>query len=69
MIKKLCKGFIAFAFPWLVLLAYDNPGGAIVALFMQATVVGWIPATMWAWRTMEENQPPVTTKTKKKNKA
>lgn len=52
MIKKIFFGFIAFAFPWVVLLAYDNPGGAVVALLMQASVIGWIPAVMWAWRTM-----------------
>ncbi len=48
--------FLSFAFPWLVLLIYDNPGGAIVALFMQATLIGWPPATIWAMRTVKENQ-------------
>ncbi|WP_419419903.1 hypothetical protein ACNVED_00940 [Legionella sp. D16C41] len=56
MLKKLFWRFLAFAFPWLVLLINDNPGGAIVALFMQATLFGWPPATVWAWRTIRENQ-------------
>ncbi|STX27661.1 Uncharacterised protein [Legionella beliardensis] len=56
MLRKLFWGFLAFAFPWLVLLIYDNPGGAIVALFMQATLFGWPPATMWAMRIIRENQ-------------
>jgi hypothetical protein len=43
---------LALLFPWLVLLIRDNPGGAIVALIMQATVIGWPFATIWAWRTV-----------------
>ena len=43
---------LAILFPWLVLLIRDNPGGAIVALIMQATVIGWPFATIWAWRTV-----------------
>lgn len=46
--------FLSMTFPWLVLLIYDNPGGALVALVMQATVFGWIPASLWAMRTVEE---------------
>ncbi len=48
--------FLSFAFPWLVLLIHDNPGGAVVALFMQATLLGWPPATLWAMRTVRENR-------------
>lgn len=54
--KKIFFGMLAFAFPWAVLLAYDNPGGAIVALVMQASVIGWIPATMWAWNTIYHSE-------------
>jgi len=43
----LFKAFTIF-FPWLTLLILDNPGGAIVALIMQATLIGWIPASFWA---------------------
>jgi hypothetical protein len=46
--------FLSVAFPWLVLLLHDNPGGAVVALVMQATAIGWIPATLWAMRTVKE---------------
>ncbi|WP_165482692.1 hypothetical protein [Legionella gresilensis] len=56
MLKRMFWAFLSFAFPWLVLLIYDNPGGAIVALFMQATLIGWPPATIWAMRTVKENQ-------------
>ena len=53
--------FLSVAFPWLVLLLHDNPGGAVVALVMQATAIGWIPATLWAMRTVKEAE------TKQKN--
>jgi len=46
--------FLALFLPWLVLLINDNPGGAFVALIMQATLIGWPFATIWAWRV--ENQ-------------
>ena len=56
MLRKLFRFLICFAFPWLVLFCYDNPGGALVALLMQATVIGWIPASMWAMRVIKETQ-------------
>ena len=49
-IKRILMSILAMFFPWVVLLIYDNPGGAIISLIMQATIIGWIPATMWAWR-------------------
>jgi len=48
--------FIAMVFPWLILLLDDNPGGAFVAIAMQASVIGWIPASLWAMRVVRENQ-------------
>lgn len=51
-IKRIFMSFLAVFFPWIVLLAYDNPGGALIALVLQATLVGWIPAGIWAWRTV-----------------
>lgn len=42
--------------PWLVLFIYDNPGGALVALVMQGTIIGWIPASIWAMRTVKEER-------------
>ena len=52
--KKLIMSILAIIFPWLVLLLYDNPGGAILALILQATVIGWIPASIWAWKTIRK---------------
>lgn len=61
---SIIKSTFAFCFPWIVLLANDNPGGALLALVMQATVIGWIPAGMWALRVMNEK----SSKTAKKKK-
>lgn len=52
MFKKIFWFFIAFAFPWVVMILDDNPGAAIIALVMQATIIGWIPATIWAMNVM-----------------
>ena len=53
---------MAIIFPWIVLLAYDNPVGAGLALIMQATIIGWLPATLWAWKTISQTE---TAKVKK----
>lgn len=45
---------LAILFPWLILLFEDNPGGAVVALVMQASVIGWPFASVWALRTMKD---------------
>lgn len=54
MINRLFWNILCFALPWMVLLIHDNPGGAIAALVMQASLIGWIPATLWAMRTVKE---------------
>ncbi len=51
-IRRIFMSFIAVFLPWVALLIYDNPGGALVALIMQATLIGWIPASIWALRTV-----------------
>jgi hypothetical protein len=48
--KRKIMSVLAIFLPWLVLLIEDNPGGAVVALIMQATIIGWPFASMWAWR-------------------
>lgn len=60
MMKRFFTVCLAAAFPWLVLLYKDNPGGAFLALVMQTSIIGWIPASMWALRALdekEENRP------------
>ncbi|KTD20955.1 Uncharacterised protein [Legionella lansingensis] len=58
MLGRLFWMFIAVFFPWIILLLDDNPGGALVALVMQASVIGWIPASIWALRIVQESTPP-----------
>lgn len=53
--KLLVMNILAVFFPWLALFIEDNPGSAIIALIMQATLIGWIPASIWAWRVVQEN--------------
>lgn len=50
--QRTIMSILAVFFPWLALLLCDNPGGALVALIMQATVIGWPFASVWAWRTV-----------------
>jgi uncharacterized membrane protein YqaE (UPF0057 family) len=39
---------LAFFFPWLSLLLQGKIGSGIVCLILQLTVIGWIPAFIWA---------------------
>lgn len=55
--KRIILSIIAILLPWLALLINDNPGGALVALIMQATVIGWPFAAIWAWRTVHPIKP------------
>lgn len=66
MIKRFFLYFLALFFPWSIMLIYDNPGGALAALVMQATAIGWLPATMWAFKVIKESAPQ-TRKKRKRN--
>ncbi|KTD76641.1 hypothetical protein [Legionella waltersii] len=61
-IKRILFSVLSVFLPWLVLLFKDNPGGALLALLMQATVIGWPFASIWAWRTINPVQESDTTK-------
>lgn len=56
--KRMFMSGLAIFFPWLVLLMNDNPGGAFMALIMQATLIGWPFATVWAWKIINPEKPP-----------
>lgn len=51
--KKFFLFLLTLMFPWAMMLAYDNPGGALVCLFLQATLIGWPFAFMWAWKVVK----------------
>lgn len=64
-IKKMFLMLLAIVVPWVILLMNDNPGGAFVALIMQASVVGWPFAAAWAWKLLKEPAAPAAKKQKK----
>lgn len=61
--------FLAIFFPPLVLLIKDNPGGFFVAMVLQASLIGWIPASIWAYNTIKADLPPPKAKKAKKKQA
>ena len=50
--KHFFKSLLAIFIPWVVMLIYGNIGAAAITLILQVTVIGWIPAAIWAWRTV-----------------
>ncbi|HEU5094444.1 MAG TPA: YqaE/Pmp3 family membrane protein [Reyranella sp.] len=39
---------IALLLPWLTFFTIGRPIAGIVCLILQLTLVGWLPATLWA---------------------
>ena len=39
---------IAFLLPWLTFFTIGRPIAGMVCLVLQVTLLGWIPATIWA---------------------
>lgn len=39
---------IAFLVPWLVFFTIGRPIAGVICLILQITLIGWIPATIWA---------------------
>ncbi|BAP88320.1 twitching motility protein PilT [Burkholderiales bacterium GJ-E10] len=39
---------IALFIPWLVFFTIKRPVAGIICLILQLTLIGWIPATIWA---------------------
>ena len=39
---------LALFLPWLTFFTIDKPVSGIVCLILQLTLIGWIPATIWA---------------------
>ena len=39
---------IALILPWLTFFTIGRPVAGIVCLILQITLIGWIPATIWA---------------------
>lgn len=39
---------IAFILPWLTFFTIGRPFAGVICLILQITLLGWIPATIWA---------------------
>lgn len=39
---------IAFLLPWLTFFTIGRPFSGILCLILQITLIGWVPATIWA---------------------
>lgn len=39
---------IALFFPWLLFFTIGRPFAGMMCLFLQITILGWIPAAIWA---------------------
>ncbi|MFG4139304.1 YqaE/Pmp3 family membrane protein [Klebsiella pneumoniae] len=39
---------IAFILPWLTFFTIGRPVAGMICLLLQITLLGWIPATIWA---------------------
>lgn len=50
---------VAILFPWAIIFADDNPLGGFLAMALQTTLIGWIPASIWAWKIVHRNPQPV----------
>ena len=56
--KKFFLFLLTVMFPWAMMFVYDNPGGALVCLFLQATIIGWPFAAMWTWKVVKAGGKP-----------
>lgn len=39
---------IALIFPWLTFFTIGRPVAGVICLILQITVIGWLPAAIWA---------------------
>ncbi|QBE63360.1 YqaE/Pmp3 family membrane protein [Pseudoduganella lutea] len=39
---------IALIFPWLTFFTIGRPIAGVICLILQVTLIGWLPATIWA---------------------
>jgi uncharacterized membrane protein YqaE (UPF0057 family) len=45
---------IALLLPWLAFFTIGRPVAGILCLLLQLTVIGWLPATIWAVYALSE---------------
>lgn len=47
---------IAILLPWLLFFTIGRPIAGIICLILQITVIGWIPAALWAVYALSQYQ-------------
>lgn len=52
--KRFLLRFFMILFPWLALLIQKKPFHAIIAFFLQLTVIGWILAVILTFKTVKQ---------------
>ena len=45
---------IAILLPWLLFFTVGRPVAGIICLILQITLIGWIPAALWAVYTLRQ---------------
>ncbi len=45
---------IALLLPWLLFFTIGRPVAGIVCLILQVTLIGWVPAAIWAAYTLSQ---------------
>jgi len=45
---------IALLLPWLLFFTVGRPLAGIICLILQLTVIGWVPAAIWAVYTLSQ---------------
>ena len=45
---------IALIFPWLTFFTIGRPIAGVICLILQCTLVGWLPAAIWAVYALNE---------------
>lgn len=52
--KRFLLSLLAIFFPWIIILISGRPIEAVGNLAMQLTFIGWIPASIWAFKTVND---------------
>ncbi|AJY03031.1 hypothetical protein AK36_6167 (plasmid) [Burkholderia vietnamiensis LMG 10929] len=64
--RKLQQGLkrlaIAAVFPWLTFLTIRRPAASVACLLLQLSIVGWLPATLWAFHALQRYRKCSTAK-------
>lgn len=46
--RKYMRFIIALILPWLSFFTIGRPWAGIICLILQVTLIGWVPAAIWA---------------------